>query len=216
MLEALIARRIGLWDPDHLAEREAVSRELIALGRGMGDRERELQGHHWLVVNLLEGGDVRRRRGRDRRSRGAGRRPLPAGLPLVRADLAGPARARSAATRPPGPGWPPAAPTLGRAAGDGNADMSEYMNAITARVIAGRMADEDVAALERFVATSPVSIAFRSMLAWVLAERGEAAAARAHLAIVAPDRFAACRATSTGCRRCTRAPRPRCCSATRP
>ena len=64
------------------------------------------------------------------------------------------------------------------------------MNGITARFIEGRTGEEDVAALERFVATSPVSIAYRSMLAWVLAARGDAAAARAHLAIVARDGFA--------------------------
>ncbi|HTI34151.1 MAG TPA: hypothetical protein VL422_10780, partial [Miltoncostaea sp.] len=73
---------------------------------------------------------------------------------------------------------------------DGNARFFAMMNAITERFIEGRTAEEDAAAIEHFVATSPVGIAFRSMLSWVLAARGEAAAARAHLAIVARDGFA--------------------------
>ena len=79
---------------------------------------------------------------------------------------------------------------LGEAAGDANASFFAFMNAITARFVEVRTAEEDVAAIEHYVATSPVGLAYRSMLSWVLAARGEAVAARAHLAIVARDGFA--------------------------
>ncbi|HET6692475.1 MAG TPA: hypothetical protein VFG74_16600, partial [Miltoncostaeaceae bacterium] len=189
LLEALVARRIGVWDPDHLGEREATSRELVAMGRGRGDRERELQGHHWLMVDLLEAADVR---GAERElaahERLADALCLPAyrwygpiwrGLiAVLRGDAAAGARLAARGAE------------LGAAAGDANAELSAVMNAVTARFIEGRTAEEDAALLERFVATSPVGIAYRSMLAWVLAARGDAASARAHLAIVARDGFA--------------------------
>ncbi len=189
LLEALVARRIGIWDPDHLDEREATSRELIALGRGLGDRERELQGHHWLVVDLLEAGDVR---GAEREL--AAHEELADALCLPAYRWYGPIwRGLIAVLRgDPAAGARLAArgAELGEAAGDANASFFAFMNAITARFIEGRTGEEDVVVLERFVATSPVGLAYRSMLSWVLAARGEAAAARAHLAIVARDGFA--------------------------
>lgn len=189
LLEALVARRIGIWDPDHLDERTVTARELIASARALGDLERELQGHHWLVVDLLEAADVR---GAEQELTAheelADALCLPAyrwygpiwrGLiAVLRGDPAAGARLAARGAE------------LGEAAGDANATFFAFMNAITARFIAGRTAEEDVAAIEHYVATSPVGLAYRSMLSWVLAARGEASTARAHLAIVARHGFA--------------------------
>ena len=56
LFDALNARRVTLWSPDHLEERLAVSRELVELAESTGDRERSLVSRTWLVVDLVEGG----------------------------------------------------------------------------------------------------------------------------------------------------------------
>ena len=53
---AAAARRRAFWDPDQLEQRLADSTELLTLARRAGDLELVLQGHAWLVVDLLEQG----------------------------------------------------------------------------------------------------------------------------------------------------------------
>ena len=58
LLEALNARHVALWSPSHVVERLAIANELIEAARAAGDREAELQGINWRVVDLLELGDI--------------------------------------------------------------------------------------------------------------------------------------------------------------
>ncbi len=55
---AAAARRRAFWSPKRLSERLSDSSELLRFGREAGDVELTLQGHAWLVVDLLEHGDV--------------------------------------------------------------------------------------------------------------------------------------------------------------
>jgi hypothetical protein len=54
---AAAARRRAFWDPSHLEQRLADATELLTRGREAGDLELTLQGHAWLVVDLLEQGN---------------------------------------------------------------------------------------------------------------------------------------------------------------
>jgi DNA-binding SARP family transcriptional activator/tetratricopeptide (TPR) repeat protein len=54
---AAAARRRTFWSPAHLEQRLLDSTELLTLAREAGDLELALQGHAWLVVDLLENGD---------------------------------------------------------------------------------------------------------------------------------------------------------------
>ena len=51
------ARRRVLWDAPHLRDRIEASTEMLTLARQIGNIELQLQGHAWLVVDLLERGD---------------------------------------------------------------------------------------------------------------------------------------------------------------
>ncbi len=53
---AAAARRRAYWGPAYLEQRLSDSTELLTLAREAGDLELELQGHAWLVVDLLEHG----------------------------------------------------------------------------------------------------------------------------------------------------------------
>ena len=55
---ACSARRRVLWDAPHLSERVEVSTEMLTLARQIGNIELQLQAHAWLVVDLLERGDL--------------------------------------------------------------------------------------------------------------------------------------------------------------
>ncbi len=55
---AAAARRRAFWDARHLDQRLSDSTELLTLARDAGDLELVLQGHGWLVLDLLERGDV--------------------------------------------------------------------------------------------------------------------------------------------------------------
>ncbi len=54
---ACAARRRAFWGPGHLEQRLADSTQLLRAAREAGDVELTLQGHAWLVVDLLERGD---------------------------------------------------------------------------------------------------------------------------------------------------------------
>jgi DNA-binding SARP family transcriptional activator len=56
---AAAARRRAYWEARHLAQRLTDSTELLRAAREAGDIELTLQGHAWLVVDLLETGDRR-------------------------------------------------------------------------------------------------------------------------------------------------------------
>ena len=54
---AAAARRRAYWGPGHLERRLADSTQLLRAAREADDLELTLQGHAWLVVDLLEAGD---------------------------------------------------------------------------------------------------------------------------------------------------------------
>jgi DNA-binding SARP family transcriptional activator/tetratricopeptide (TPR) repeat protein len=54
---AAAARRRAYWGPGHLERRLADSTQLLRAAREAGDTDLTLQGHAWLVVDLLETGD---------------------------------------------------------------------------------------------------------------------------------------------------------------
>ncbi len=53
---AAAARRRAFWGPAYLEQRLSDSTELLTLARAAGDVELQLQGHAWLVLDLLEQG----------------------------------------------------------------------------------------------------------------------------------------------------------------
>ncbi len=55
---AAAARRRAYWDPDHLDQRLVDSARLLSAATEASDTELALQGHAWLVVDLLESGDL--------------------------------------------------------------------------------------------------------------------------------------------------------------
>jgi DNA-binding SARP family transcriptional activator len=55
---ACAARRRALWDPARLEERLRASTRMLTLARTTGSLEAQLQAHAWLVVDLLEQGEV--------------------------------------------------------------------------------------------------------------------------------------------------------------
>jgi DNA-binding SARP family transcriptional activator len=54
---AAAARRRAYWGPGHLERRLADSTQMLRAAREAGDIDLTLQGHAWLVVDLLEAGD---------------------------------------------------------------------------------------------------------------------------------------------------------------
>ncbi|HXF97390.1 MAG TPA: AAA family ATPase [Gaiellaceae bacterium] len=58
LVDALNARHAALWSPDRLEARLPVARELVELAEEIGDRERSLQARTWLVLDLVESGDL--------------------------------------------------------------------------------------------------------------------------------------------------------------
>ena len=55
---ACAARRRALWDPARLEERLRASTRMLTVARTTGSLEAQLQAHAWLVVDLLEQGEV--------------------------------------------------------------------------------------------------------------------------------------------------------------
>jgi DNA-binding CsgD family transcriptional regulator/tetratricopeptide (TPR) repeat protein len=55
---ALVGRHYATHTPDNLAERLAITAELIGLAEAAGDREVALQGYYLRVIDALEAGDI--------------------------------------------------------------------------------------------------------------------------------------------------------------
>lgn len=54
----LDGRYAAIWWPDNLPERIDLASELVEVARRAEDKERELQGRHYLLLSLLERGDM--------------------------------------------------------------------------------------------------------------------------------------------------------------
>jgi hypothetical protein len=172
LLEALGARHVALWSPDHVEERLAIADELVAAARSAGDREAELQGVNWRVVDLLELGD------------------MPGVLTAIEthARLADELRLLTYAWY--APMWRAMLAVLGgrideaerlveesarigEAAHDENAALLLDMERFTIRVAQRRLTPADHAAIEARARSSAAGPAWRSWLAVLALERGD-------------------------------------------
>jgi hypothetical protein len=186
LLDALNARRVTLWSPDHLDERLAVSRELVALAESTGDRERSLVARTWLVLDLVESGD----------------------LDAARAEIDAYARLVEPLGIPAYSWWVPAwgamlagvegrfddlrllaaeAKEIGDLAGDTNATIYNQLACWIADMEQGRDLDRWFRVLEDGVARGGPSDAFQCGYAMLLALAGRSDGAREALAELGPD-----------------------------
>ncbi len=192
LADALGALHVALWYPEALDERLEVSAELVTVARRAGDPERELQGHNWCVLDLLEAGN----------------------LDAVDVELAEHRRLADELRLPGfqwwGHTWAAMRAMLEGRYGDARAELEQL------HVIAERIGDpnarlfhrlglfhlefEDQAASDELLAfgveqaeTSPASYAYRGALACVFAWRGDHDQARRQLRLLAEDDFAAIR-----------------------
>ena len=175
LLEALGARHVGLWGPDHLPERLAIADELVAAAREHGRREAELQGLNWRVVDLVELGRFdAARESIDAHEALAAELRLPAYqwfAPMWRAMLALAAGDEEAARRHREEGERSA-----RAADD-NARLLLAIQERTIRYTFGEFDSDDIAAVERGAAASAAEPAWRAWIASMWLEIGDTEAA---------------------------------------
>ena len=176
LLEALNARHVALWSPPHVEERLAIADELIDAGRAAGDREAELQGMNWRVVDLLELGEMAAaRRAIDAHGRLADDLRLLAYAwyrPMWLAMLALLAGRPKEASRLSAEGA-----RIGRAANDENARVLFEVQSTTIKVAQGRrLVATDRAAAERG-ARRPAGGAWRAWFAMLAFDRGDTAQA---------------------------------------
>ncbi|HEX4747061.1 MAG TPA: adenylate/guanylate cyclase domain-containing protein [Gaiellaceae bacterium] len=190
LLDALTSRRVTLWSPDRLDDRLAVSRELVALAESTGDRERSLVARTWLVLDLVEGGDLDAARAEiDAYARLV--EPLGIGayswwVPAWRAMLAC-LEGRFDDVR----ALADEAAEIGSRAGDTNAAIYQGLVRWVADAEQGRDAERWIPALEEGVARGGPSDAFRCGLAMQLALAGRHDDARVALAELGPAGFGA-------------------------
>ncbi|HEX8086597.1 MAG TPA: AAA family ATPase [Solirubrobacteraceae bacterium] len=185
---ALSARRVALWTPHHSEERLAVAAEMEENALRAGDREQALQAHNWLIVDLLELGEVA---GVDAAIDDYERAAAEVGLPnyawyvplwrSMRAAMDGRWDAAQALAIE--------ARDVGRRAQDANADLFWTIQEAHILIERGRFEEIDIARVQRDVAARD-DLAWVPWLAMLLAERGEAGEATALLERLAPDRFA--------------------------
>jgi class 3 adenylate cyclase/tetratricopeptide (TPR) repeat protein len=186
LLDALNARRVTLWSPDRLDEKLAVSRELVELAEAADDRERSLLARTWLVLDLVESGDLEAARAEiDAYSRLAAALGIPAyswWVPAWRAMLAS-LEGRFEDARE----LVDEVLEIGSRAGDANASIYAVMAGWVADLEQGRNPDRSLSAFEEGIERG-VS-AFRCGLAAQLALAGRLDEAREALAGLGPEGF---------------------------
>lgn len=180
VLDALNARHVALWGPDHLEERLEIADELVELARRLGDRETELQGCNWRVLDLLEAGRF------DLAEDAIGVHEAMAAelrLPayswhghMWRAMLAG-LRGRFEEAD----GLTTEGEAIGRRAGDENAAQLFRIQHLYWRWSTGGLTEADVITMEQIERASPVPHVWRGALAHALTDLGGAERARAWL-----------------------------------
>jgi DNA-binding SARP family transcriptional activator len=176
LLEALGARHVALWSPDHTEERLAIADQLVTAARAAGDRQAELQGVNWRVADLFELGE------RDaleaaiaEHERLAAELRLPAYawyVPLWRAALALLAGDVEEASRLSAEGE-----RIGRAAHDDNAKLLFEVQRIAINHAREQVTDEDAAARRWHIEHSPAGAAWRAAAAITSYALGDADAA---------------------------------------
>jgi hypothetical protein len=181
LLEALGARHVALWGPDHPEERLTIADELIAAARAQSDREAELQGVNWRVVDLVELGDLdAARRAIDEHERLAGELRLLAYawyVPLWRTMLALLALRLDEADRLAQEGE-----RIGHAAGDDNAALLFQIQRLAVKHLAGTLSGDDRTTIVRRAADRPPGAAWRAWMADIALDRGDLEVAAAGLA----------------------------------
>jgi DNA-binding SARP family transcriptional activator len=186
---ALSARHVALWMPAHAEERLAVAAEMEEMALRAGDREQALQAHNWLVVDLLELGEVASVDDAigayEREARAVGLANYEWYVPLWRAMRATMEGRWDAAAE-----LAHQARELGRRAQDANADLFWLIQSTMLDVERGRFHDVDLGGLRRYVEERGRT-AWDPWIAWVAAEQGDHEQAREILAGLAPDGFAA-------------------------
>ena len=177
LLEALGARHVALWTPEHTEERLAVADELVVAARAAGDREAELQGINWRVADLFELGELDELRASVADyERLAAELRLPAYdwyVPLWRAALALLAHRLDEAERLCEEGA-----RIGRSAHDDNAELLFEVQRNGIDAVRGRMTDREFARMEGRAERSPASGAWRAALLARRLLRGDADVAR--------------------------------------
>ncbi|HEX8205790.1 MAG TPA: hypothetical protein VF587_07010, partial [Solirubrobacteraceae bacterium] len=185
---ALSARRVALWTPAHAEDRLAVAAEMEEMALRAGDREQALQAHNWLVVDLLELGEVAAMddaiEAYEREAREVGLPSYEWYVPLWRATRATMEGRWDAAER-----LSREAHEQGRRAQDANADLFLLLQQLGLLVEQGRYDEIDIAHVEEAVADRE-ALAWRSWSAWMLAERGDHDGARRLLEPLSADGFA--------------------------
>jgi hypothetical protein len=171
---------VALWGPDRVDERLGIAEELVETAHRLGNREAELQGLNWLVVDLVDAGDLgQAREGIESYEALAGEARLPAYRwygPMWRAMLAGFAGELAEAERLTEEGA-----AIGRAAGDDNAELLFEVQRLSWRFLQCRLTDDEVTAIERRAAASAAGTAWRGWLAKVHAQRSDERRARSEL-----------------------------------
>ncbi|HYZ82104.1 MAG TPA: hypothetical protein VE571_12590, partial [Solirubrobacteraceae bacterium] len=182
--EALGARHVALWGPDHTMQRLPIADEMLALARRLDDPALELQARTWLIVDLEEVGDGAAVDAEiEAYAATAARSGLSAYAWYVpawraaRAYLGGRPRAARELQR--------RAARLGQEAGDPNAEFAARLQIIL-MLADDTPAEVDVDWLESKVRASPAAWAYRCMFAWVLAACGREREARRQLGAQGP------------------------------
>jgi tetratricopeptide (TPR) repeat protein len=185
---AAAARRRAMWEPAHLEERISDSTELLTLAQQAGDLELTLQGHAWLIVDLLERGDVDAVGAQiEAFSAGAQRLRQPfyvwnaAVWRAMRELLAGRIESADALARE--------ALAAGARAEAQTASQYYAIQLLTVRREQDRLAELEPAA-RQFVAAAPGVHAWRAALASLLWALGETEEAVAELEVLAAHGFA--------------------------
>ena len=172
LLEALGARHVALWSPDHTEERLAIADELIDTARASGDREAELQGVNWRVADLFELGELALARASiEDHARLAADLRLPNYdwyVPMWRASLALLAHRLDEAERLSDEGA-----RIGREAHDDNAELLFEVQRNCLDGATGRTTEQGDARMRRRAESSPAGGAWRAaLLARTLARGG--------------------------------------------
>ena len=173
LLEALGARHVALWSPDHTEERLAMADELVAAAQAAGDREAELQGVNWRVADLFELGELDAlRTSIDEYERLAADLHLPAYdwyVPMWRATLELLADRLDEGRRLSEDGA-----RIGRSAHDDNAELLFEVQRNFIDGVAGRMSDEAYERIRWRAESSPAGGAWRAFVLARTLLRGEA------------------------------------------
>jgi DNA-binding SARP family transcriptional activator len=188
LARALCAEHVSLGAPDRLEQRLATANAMLGLADRAGDRESALQARNFRVTDLLEAGDVS---GFDRELEAYAALchefPLPAFrwyIPLWRATRATINGDFDEATR-----LAARARQEGRQASDENAELFWRLQTGTLMLIQRRL-DTDTAWIEDHARNSPAGSAWWTVLAWIWAEQGHHADARAVVDRLAERQFA--------------------------